>query len=151
MARTVTVTNTHFIVISAENFKHLEKFEKRLIEDKIIFLQNLHFFKSWSKNRCKNILFEMPQLKMGKGAVPVKEGSFNDFCYIILKGEFQVRKKIPAERPVNDQNYKEFLQGVTAKRSIRGIFNNRITNLTQKRSLTTNNKLLQEEDIFTLS
>ena len=51
--RTVTVTNSHFIVVSAENFKHLEKFEKRIIEDKILFLQNLHFFKTWSKNRCK--------------------------------------------------------------------------------------------------
>ena len=59
-ARTVTVTDSHFIVVSAENFKHLEKFEKRIIEDKILFLQNLHFFKTWSKNRCKNILFTMP-------------------------------------------------------------------------------------------
>ena len=95
-ARTVTVTNSHFIVVSAENFKHLEKFEKRIIEDKILFLQNLHFFKTWSKNRCKNILFEMPQIIIHKDAIPVKEGSRNDFCYIIIKGEFQVRKKIPA-------------------------------------------------------
>ena len=60
MARTVTVTDCYFIVVSAENFKHLERFEKRVIEEKILFLQNLHFFKTWSKNKCKNMLFQMP-------------------------------------------------------------------------------------------
>ena len=38
MARTVTVTDCHLIVVSSENFKHLEKFEKRIVEDKILFL-----------------------------------------------------------------------------------------------------------------
>ena len=38
LARTVTVTDCHFIVVSAENFKHLEKFEKRVVEEKILFL-----------------------------------------------------------------------------------------------------------------
>ena len=102
IARTITVTDTHFMVVSAANFKHLEKFEKRIMDEKITFLQNLIFFKSWSKNRCKNLLFEMPQLKFVKGAAPIKEGNCNDFCYIVIKGEFQVRKKIPAEKPAND-------------------------------------------------
>lgn len=88
IARTITVTDSHFIVVSAENFKHLEKFERRLIEEKINFLSNLHFFKTWSKTRCKNMLFEMPQLTLSKGAEPIKEGSRNDFCYIIVRGEF---------------------------------------------------------------
>ena len=38
LARTVTVTDSHFIVVSAENFRYLEKFEKRLVEEKILFL-----------------------------------------------------------------------------------------------------------------
>ena len=93
----------------------------------------------------------MPQIVIHKDAIPVKEGSRNDFCYIIIKGEFQVRKKIPAQRPTQDQSYKEFLNGVTAKRSIRGIFNKRIGHLTHKRNLTSDKTLLKEEDIFTLS
>ena len=44
----------------------------------------------------------MPQQKFVKGAAPIKEGNCNDFCYIVIKGEFQVRKKIPAEKPAND-------------------------------------------------
>ena len=96
-------------------------------------------------------MFEMPQILMHKGAIPVKEGSKNDFCYIIVKGEFQVRKRISAQRPNQDTSYKEFLNGVSAKRSIRGIFNKRIGSLTHKRNLTTDNTLLKEEDIFTLS
>ena len=68
-----------------------------------------------------------------------------------MKGEFQVRRKICADIPVNDENYKEFLQGITAKRSIRGIFNKKINNLTNKRGLTNETKVLKDEDIFTLS
>ena len=88
LARTVTVTDCHFIVVSAENFKHLEKFEKRVVEEKILFLQNLHFFKTWSKTKCKNAIAEMPQIVMHKDATPIKEGVKNDFCYIIISGEF---------------------------------------------------------------
>ena len=88
---------------------------------------------------------------MYKDATPVKEGVKNDFCYIIISGEFQVRKKISAEHPNQDQSYKEFLYGVTAKRSLRSIFNNRIGNLTHKRNLTTDSSLIQDENIFTLS
>ena len=40
---------------------------------------------------------------------------------------------------------------MTAKRSIRGIFNKRIGHLTHKRNLTSDKTLLKEEDIFTLS
>ena len=43
------------------------------------------------------------------------------------------------------------MQGVTAKRSIRGIFNQKINNLTQKKALTNNTDILKDEDIFTLA
>ena len=93
----------------------------------------------------------MPKIKFFKNSVIVKEGGRNEHLYIIFKGEFQVRKKICTDIPVNDNNVKEFLQGITAKRSIRGIFNKRINNLTQKRGLTNDTKVLKDEDIFTLS
>ena len=80
----------------------------------------------------------------------MKEGSQNEIVYIVWKGEFQVRQKIHTDIPIVSDSVKQFLQGVTTKRSVRGIFNNRINKLTHKRGLTNSTAAVKEEDVFTL-
>ena len=87
---------------------------------------------------------------VNKNALIVKEGQLNELVYIVFKGEFIVRKKIHADIPVANDSVKQFLQGVTAKRSIRGVFNQKINNLTHARGLTNSTEVLKDEDIFTL-
>ena len=53
--------------------------------------------------------------------------------------------------PAANEQVKQFLQGVTAKRSVRQIFNNKIKNLTNQRSLTSSTEVMRDEDIFTLT
>ena len=56
-SRIVTLTTCHFMYIKrADYFRLIKKNEDKLLEEKIKFLLNLHFFKGWSKARCKNQL-----------------------------------------------------------------------------------------------
>ena len=68
-----------------------------------------------------------------------------------MQGDFQVRKKIKVDIPISNESVKEFLNGVNAKRSIRGVFNNKISGLTGKRGLTNNTEVVKDEDIMTLT
>ena len=53
--------------------------------------------------------------------------------------------------PATNEQVKQFLQGVTAKRSVRQIFNNKIKNLTNQRGLTGSTEVMRDEDVFTLT
>ena len=152
-ARIVTITDCHFITVTRADYQRcLKKNEEKLVEDKVSFLRQLHFFRGWSKVRTRNQLANvMPKIKVHKNAVMIKEGGLNEHIYFVWKGEFQVRKKIHTDIPQTNDSVKEFLQGVTAKRSIRGIFNQKINNLTHKRGLTNSTEVLKDEDIFTLT
>ena len=89
--------------------------------------------------------------KVIKGQLLVEEGKSNQELYIVRKGEFQVRKRIKTEMPATNEQVKQFLQGVTAKRSVRQIFNNKIKNLTNQRGLTGSTEVMRDEDVFTLT
>ena len=83
----------------------------------------------------------MHKVKTIKGATIIKEGDWNNNIFFVWKGEFQVRKKIRTDIPTENEHVKQFLQGVTTKRSLRGIFNKKINNLTQMRGLTNSTEL----------
>ena len=52
--RVVSITECHFLTFEKKDFQtQFEKIEKRLVEEKVTFLRNLHFFKGWSKINTK--------------------------------------------------------------------------------------------------
>ena len=52
--RVVSITDSHFMIFEKKYFQAtFEKIEKRLVEEKVAFLRNLHFFKGWSKINTK--------------------------------------------------------------------------------------------------
>ena len=53
----VSITDCHFLTFEKKDFQtQFEKIEKRLVEEKVTFLRNLHFFKGWSKINTKKQL-----------------------------------------------------------------------------------------------
>ena len=66
------------------------------------------------------------------------EGVANKDVFIIKSGQFKAIRKTKTDIPAKPEHerVKEFLQGTQAKRSVRGIFNNKINRMTQKRGLT---------------
>ena len=64
-----------------------------------------------------------------------------------------MQKKIKFDIPRDKENVKDFLRGSSApaKRSVRGVFNSRISKFTTKRILTQNTEVIRDEDIITFT
>ena len=76
--------------------------------------------------------------KTSRGQILQHEGIANNDVFIIREGQFQAYRKTKTDIPdqVEHERVREFLQGKQAKRSVRGIFNNKIQRITTKRGLT---------------
>ena len=69
------LTDTHFAILSKTDFvKCLAKFEAKAITKMLYFLQDLPFFKSWSKTQLNKILTCFKVVKYQRGHVLFKEG-----------------------------------------------------------------------------
>ena len=64
-----------------------------------------------------------------------------------------MQKKIKFDIPRDKENVKDFLRGSSApaKRSVRGVYNNKIGKFTTKRILTQNTEVIRDEDIITFT
>ncbi len=72
----------------------------------------------------------MNQIKTVRGQVLVQEGELNEYAYIILNGEFRGYKKFIQKGQVDqnrlDESFNEVLSGFGAKKSVKGIFSQKI-------------------------
>ena len=122
-------------------------------EDRVNFVQRIPFFSHWPKRKVKNLVHGTKIIPTNKGEVFQKEGSVNNNVYIIHFGQFSVSKKIETVQPAKDEcdRVREFLLSPKAKRSIRSIFNNKISRVTKRPNLTQKMIHQQVEEISLLS
>ena len=108
------------------------------IEEEVAFLQTIPFFAHWTKKKLKSLVGQATTVSTHRGEILQTEGVANDAVFIIKSGQFQAIRKTTTDIPAKPEHerVKEFLQGTQAKRSVRGIFNNKISRITHKRGLT---------------
>jgi len=69
-----------------ENTKHTK------VEDVLSYVQNVQFFKSFTKEQVEEIMHAADVVKVSKGTVMVSEGEIDDSFYIMLSGKAAVHK-----------------------------------------------------------
>ena len=122
------------------------------IDDKVTFMLTIPFFSHWFKKKIKTLMQGSKTEKTTRGQILQHEGIANNDVFIVREGEFQASKKLKTDIPVQAEHerVREFLQGKQAKRSVRGIFNNKITRITKKAGLTLKVIHVGDEDISVL-
>ena len=68
--------------------------EARAITKTLYFLQELPFFKLWSKTMLSKLISSFKTVKFIRGLVLFKEGSTNDEVFIVRSGEFSANRTI---------------------------------------------------------
>ena len=66
----------------------LQKFEVRKMLANIELLEQIPFFKHWSKNQIKKLLPSLNIVEAVRGQILIQEGLMSEDIYIVRKGTF---------------------------------------------------------------
>lgn len=93
MATVRCVQKTHLIVLTKEAFEAvIGKMEKRLLNEKLDFMQNLPFFNMVARNTIARITYSLKKKTFNKGQIIFKEGDDAKTVYLIMSGEVEITK-----------------------------------------------------------
>ncbi|TNV85029.1 hypothetical protein FGO68_gene16462 [Halteria grandinella] len=93
MATVRCVQKTHLIVLTKEAFEAvIGKMEKRLLNEKLDFMQNLPFFHMVARNTIARITYSLKKKTYKKGQMLFREGDDAKTVYLIMSGEVEITK-----------------------------------------------------------
>ena len=96
----------HFVTLSQKNFANsLAKIEMKKVGKTVEFLQNIPCFKSQTRKAITKYMHNLKPLKFVRGQTVYTEGLPASAIYIVVKGEFELAKKLPrVDRPFDGAN-----------------------------------------------
>ena len=74
--------------------KVLKKSQANVLNNHIRFLQSIPFFAKWTKNSLAKFSYYFSKRTLLRNQTLYKEGDLCTHVYLVLKGEFEVRKRV---------------------------------------------------------
>ena len=130
---TISLTESWILQISKFDFETVVKeVEKKLVNEKVIFLKTIPEFGSTSLSRTKlvNLCKVMTPLSMIKNQILYKENDPLQFVYFVKSGELKISKKIIL--PQNDEEAEEVLENpnlLSKNKRVKSVANNHVVGL----------------------
>lgn len=152
-ARIVTATDCHFATVSRKDYTRvLARFKEQDLHRQMDYLMKLPFLMHMSKNQISKLMQVTTEVTFGKGQVVVGEATENQDIFFVKQGEFKgykhFRQPVRNDEGKQQRSVKDFLLGVTAKRSVRGVFNSKISSLTPNQALAQKMSVARDIEVF---
>ena len=88
-------------------------------------MSKIPFFAHWYKKKVRNLLSHAKLVHTVRGEILQTQDKATEFVYLVTQGEFRAIKREKTDIPslAEDARVRQFLQGTSSKRSMRGIIN----------------------------
>ena len=136
----------------------LKLIEEQLLNQKIAFLRNLHSFKNLSRKQTIKFVYliEKEKVKSLYGQTVYSEGEPSEYIYIILKGSFELSRKIKCEnrKLIDEHDQDTDIKLIKAQKKPKNILSIRMPEIkdfpyTHRLSILEPGSLAGEEDVLT--